>query len=227
MPLHVTAHERTVGIVVFKEGYERGCHAYHLAGRHVYVVYIGAVNLGYIFAVTHEHAVVHKATVFVERFARLRHAVTVLFVGGHVFHVVGNFAVYHVAVCVEHLFHLAVRSFDKAVLVNAGVATERRYKTYVLTFGRFYGAHARVVRVVNVAHLETRAFAVESARSERGKLSFMRKLGYRVAFVHELRELTRAEELFYRACYGAYVYKALRRNLGFVLYLHSFAYNAL
>lgn len=120
----------------------------------------------------------------------------------------------------------AVRRFDIAVLVDTRVARQRRNKTDVLPFGRFYRTHTRIVRVVNVTNLERNVLAVKTAGTQSGQLAAVRKLGNRVGFVHELRKLRRPEKLFYRARHGTNVNKRLRRNFGLRLNLHALAHDA-
>ena len=80
---------------------------------------------------------------------------------------------------------------------------------------------------MNVTHLEGNVLAVKTARTERGKLALVRQLGNGVGLVHELRELRRAEKLFYSARHGADVDKRLRGKLRVRLYLHALAHDAL
>ena len=71
---------------------------------------------------------------------------------------------------------LAVRRLDEAVLVDARVRRERRDEADVRTFRRLDRADAAVVRGVNVAHLEARALARETARPERRETTLVRDL---------------------------------------------------
>ena len=57
----------------------------------------------------------------------------------------------------------AIRRFDEAVFVDAGVGRQRADQTDVRAFRRLNRADARVVRVVNVSNLEGRAVAVQAA----------------------------------------------------------------
>ena len=98
---------------------------------------------------------VYEMIVFVKRFVCLRYYISVFFVGGEIINSVGD---YGNAVFV--LFHLAVRTHNKSVLVYFRESGKRRNKTYVLTFGRLYGAESTVMRVVNVAHFESCPVAV-------------------------------------------------------------------
>ena len=53
----------------------------------------------------------------------------------------------------------------------------------------------------------------------------MRKFGYRVGLIHELRQLRRTEKFFNRARNGSYVYKSRGRNVLGVLRGHTLFYN--
>ena len=80
-------------------------------------------------------------------------------------------------------------------LVDAGVGGEVADEADVRAFGRLDGAHAAVVRRVDVAHLEPGALAGEAARPQRGKPALVGEPGQRVGLVHELGQLARPEEL--------------------------------
>ena len=82
-------------------------------------------------------------------------------------HVVGDLAA----------LDLAVRRLDEAVLVDARVGRQRRDQTDVRTFRRLDRADTAVVRGVNVAHLEARALAGQTARPERRETTLVRHLG--------------------------------------------------
>ena len=215
LTLHVGAHQRTVGIVVFKERNKRGSDGNHLTGAYVHVVDVLAVTLRDVVAVTHHDTFVDEPVVFVKRLVSHGNDVTVLFVCGKIMHFVGD--------AVIDLVHAAVRRLDKAVFVDARVRRKRVDKTDVLSFGGLYRAHSRVMRIVNVADLERSALAVKTAGAEGRQLSLMRKLCNRVGFVHELRQLGGAEKLLYRAGHGTDIDKVLgSRRFGVVLNLHTF-----
>src|SRR5205085_11167045 len=99
------------------------------------------------------------------------------------------------AFCIEPLDvggHLAVlddtvRRLDKAEVVDLGVAGERRDESDVRTFGGLDRAHAAVLRVVNVAHLESGALTRKTARTERRQETLVRQLGEWVRLINELR----------------------------------------
>ena len=72
------------------------------------------------------------------------------------------------SVVIEHpaVIDLLVRRLDEAVLVDAGVAGQRRDQTDVRTFGGLDRTDAAVVSRVNVAHFESCALAGETTRSQ-------------------------------------------------------------
>ena len=219
LTLHVRAHQRAVGIVVFEERNKRGCHRYHLTGADVHIIYFVARYFRYVVAIAHKHTFFYKPVVFVKRLVRLSHSVTVFFVRRHISHFVGDAVVYFI--------HFSVRRFDKAVFVDARVRRQRVDKSDILSFGRFYRAHSRIVRIMNVAHFERRAVAVESARTESRKFALVGKFGNRIGFVHKLTELRRTEKFFYGACDRTNVDERLRSGrLVVLLNLHSFAHHS-
>ena len=159
-------------------------------------------------------ALVNKAAFLVERFVRLRHDISVLFVGGEVVHVIGDDT--------RVFVHAAVRAHDKAVLVDLRKGGQGRDQTDVLTFGRLDGTHSAVMGVVNIADLERRSVAVEAPGAECGQLTLVRELRDRVGLIHKLRKLGRAEKFADYRRNGADIDKARRRDLHGVLRGHSF-----
>ena len=119
-----------------------------------------------------------------------------------------------------------VRRLEEAELVHPRVGRERRDEADVRAFRRLDRAHAAVVRVVDVAHLEAGAIAREAARSERRETALVRQLGQRVRLVHELRELARAEERLDHRRDRARVDQVVRRDLLGVLQRHALADDA-
>ena len=76
---------------------------------------------------------------------------------------------------VEKLNHKHVTVDDIVAAISSNL--DLQYETDILTFGGFYGAQPAVVRVVNVAHFESRPVTVKTAGTERRKLTFMGKRG--------------------------------------------------
>jgi hypothetical protein len=80
----------------------------------------------------------------------------------------------------------------------------------VRAFRRLDRAHAPVVRIVHVAHLEAGAVAMQTARPERRQAALVRQLAERVRLVHELAELAAAEERLDDRRHGAGVHQVRR-----------------
>ena len=89
----------------------------------------------------------------------------------------------------------AIRRNEETEFVDARVKRERRNQTDVGAFRRFDRANTTVVRGVNVANFETGAFAVQTARAERGKAAFVRQHRQRVRLVDDLRQFAATEEV--------------------------------
>ena len=117
-------------------------------------------------------------------------------------HVVGDLA----------LAGAAVGRLDEAVLVDARERRERRDEADVRTFRRLDRADTTVVGRVNVADLEARSLARETAGSERGETTLVRDLRERVRLVHELRELRAAEVLLHHRGDGLRVDEVVRHE---------------
>ena len=121
---------------------------------------------------------------------------------------------------------LAVRGLDEAELIDLRVGGQRGDQTDVRAFGRFDGADAAVVRVMDVAHLEAGALPVKTARSERRQAALVGDLGERIDLVHELRQLGRSEELPDDAHERRGVQQVARREQRLVLDGHAVADDA-
>ena len=214
LTLHVTAHQRTVGVVVFQEGNKTCCNGNKLTGRNVDVVHLFTGEFQNLFTATAGNTGIDKVVVFVQRFVCLSDDVLVFFVGGEIFHKIRNGVV--------NFVHSAVGCFDKTIFVYAGVACQRGDKTDVLSFGRFNGAHSAVVCVVNVTHFECGSFSVKTAGAQCRKFTFVRKFRNGVGLVHELRKLRRTEKFLDCGRYGTHVDEQLRSGFAYFLHRHSF-----
>src|SRR5690606_10040920 len=128
-------------------------------------------------------------------------ALEVLAVGRHLRGLGNRVFIFHVRCQVlSRLLHhtilnLAVRRFDKAEFVNAGIGSQRGDKTNVRAFRCFYRTHTAIVRMMYVAHFEARAVAAQTTRSEGTETTLVRQLAEGVGLIHELAELTAAEEV--------------------------------
>ncbi len=189
LTLHVRTHERTVGIVVFKERNERGRYRNELFGRNVHIIHLIRRILRNQIAVAATDMGIFKAVGNIQRFVSLSDYKPIFFVGGEIIDVVGYPGIDNLAFSVQSMLNLSVRTHYKAVFVYLRESCKRRNKTYILTFGRFYRAKSAVMRVVNVAHVESSSFAVKTAGTERRQLTLMGKLCSGVGLVHELRQL--------------------------------------
>ena len=140
--------------------------------------------------------------VLVQGLVGLGDDVVFLFVRGHVADLVRD--------ALGGLVHAAVGRLDEAVAVDAGVGRQRADQADVRSFRRLDGAQARVVRVVNVAHVHGGAVAVEAARAQGRGAALVGQLRQGVGLVQELGELRGAEELLDRRGDRADVDEGLR-----------------
>ena len=120
-----------------------------------------------------------------------------------------------------------VGRLHEAVLGDPRVRRQRADEADVRTLGRLDRAHAAVMRLVDVAHLDRCALAGQAAGAERSQAAAMREAGQRVRLVHELRQLRGAEELLQRRHDRPDVDDRLRRDRVDVLGRHPLADDAL
>ena len=194
LTLHVRTHQGAGGVVVFQEGNHARRNGNDLTRRHVDEVNLIARNLHIFGHFADGNHVVDEAVVLIQRLGCRRNAVQVFFVSRHVDVLVGDAAVL--------LVHAAVRRFNKAVLVDAGVGRQRADQTDVRAFRRFNRADTGIVGIVYVANLEGGAVTVQTAGAQSGQTALVGQFSQRVVLVHELRQLGGTEEFLNRRRHG-------------------------
>ena len=90
---------------------------------------------------------IYKSSVLIKGFVCLCNIKSLLKVGGHIGNLVGYSLIF--------LVNTSVRRFDTAVFINPGKAAQGVDKSDVRTLRGLDGAHAAVVRMVNVCLLYT------------------------------------------------------------------------
>ncbi len=119
--------------------------------------------------------------------------------------------------------YAAIWRLDETVVVDARKAGKRADQADVRTLRRFDGANAAVVRRVNVAHFESRAFTRETAGPESRKTALVRDFAERIGLVHELAELRRSEKFADRRHDWLGVDQVVRHGRGhFLVHAHLF-----
>ncbi len=122
---------------------------------------------------------------------------------------------------------LAVRRFDKAVLVDAGIGRQVGDQADVRAFRGLDRAHTAVVAVVYVSDLEGCTVTGQAAGAQGGHTALVGQLGQRVGLVHELGQRGGTEELLDGRGNGADVDEGLRGDDVEVLDGHALADDAL
>ena len=217
LALHVGAHQRAVGVIVFQERNERGTDRDELLGADVHQRDVFARRHQVVAALTRRDQLFHEAAILVEFGGRLRDGVLLLFHRGQVDHLVGDLVIRH---------H-AIRRFDEAVFVDAREGRERVDQTDVRAFRRFDRADTAIVSRVNVADFEACALTRQTARPERGDAALMRHFRKRVGLVHELRKLAGAEELAHGSHGGLGVDEIVRHHRADIDRAHALLHGAL
>ena len=185
LALHVGAHQCTVRIIVFEERNQRGSDGNDLAWRHVHV--LDALR-GYqdgFAGFTGRDQFIGQRTFIADGRIRLSDDVAAFFDGGQVVDLIGNLGA----------FDLAVRGFQEAVFIQAGIQSQRVDQTNVRTFRCLDRADAAVVGRMHVAHFKAGAFACQTAGSQSRYAALVGNFRQRIGLVHELRQLGRTEEL--------------------------------
>ena len=172
---------------MLEEGDQRRCHRYHLFRRDIHVIHLFGRHDREFVHVTHGDKLIDEPVLAVDRRGRLGDHVLRLVDRGQELDFVGHLTVHH----------LAVRAFQKAGIVGAGVGCQRVDQADVRPFRRLNRAHATVVCRVHVAHFKARALARQTARPKRRNTALVGHLGQRVVLVHELGQLAGPKELLH------------------------------
>ena len=213
LPLHVGAHQRAVGVVVLQERNERGRDRHKLLRRHVHIFNLLTRQQLGVACFAGADQIIDKGAVGGKRQVGLSHTVLAFLYGRHIGDFVRHFAVHD----------LAVRAFDKAVLVDAGKGGQRVDQADVRAFRRFNRADAAIVGRMHVAHFEAGALTGQTARAKRRKAAFVGDFRQRVGLVHELRKLRGTEELAHRSSRGLCIDQVLRHHRINFNRAHAFA----
>ena len=217
LPLHIGAHQRTVGVVVLQERDKARGDRGDLVRSHVHQVHFAGRDHGEIGAFTRLDAIrLQEIALPVDRGVRLCGDQVFLLLG----RIVVDVRIVHIDLAV---LHAAVRRLDEAHRGDLRIDAQRRDQTDVRAFRRLDRAKASVVRVVHVAHLETGAVARQTAGTERRQTAFVRNFGQRVDLVHELRELRGSEEGVDHRRKGLGVDQVHRREHLVVTHVHALA----
>ncbi len=186
LPLHVGAHQSTVGVVVLQEGDHSRGHRYNHLRRNIHVVHDCGIFFLEFAAVAGGNLGADKAVVLVQRLIGLRHDVVILHIRRHIGHLIGHHA--------GGLIHLAVGRLHKAVLIDTGKGRQIGDQTDVGAFRGLDRAHTAVVAVVHIAHLKSGAVTGQAAGAEGRQTALVLQLGQRVVLIHELGQRRGTEE---------------------------------
>ena len=142
---------------MFQEWYEGRSDRYELLRRDIHIVDAILGHERHVALLAAEDEVFDERAMRVDAGVRLRDDRVFLAIG-----VEPRDLTRHLAV-----LHDEVGRLDEAQIVHPRIARERRDEADVRTFWRLDRAHAAVLRVVHVAHLEAGALARETTRTER------------------------------------------------------------
>ena len=185
LALHVRTHQCPVGVIMLQER-DQGCRdRYNLARRYIHEVNALRRSNGKFVLVANGNQLVGQTLgLLVHGGAGLGDDVVALFNCRQVNHFIGNHAV----------LDLPVRTLEEAVGIGTGVSRQRVNQTDVRTFRRLDRTHTTVMSRVHVTDLKSGALTGQTTWAQRRDTTLVRDLGQRVVLVHELGQLTGAEE---------------------------------
>ena len=217
LTLHVGAHERTVGIIVFQERNQGRCDRYNLLRRYVHIIRPFRRDAQYVVLTAGRNTFAQEITFVIQRFVGLCNDIFIFLVSGQIFNFIGN--------TFMRLIHFAVRCFNKTKLVNNRKGRKRTDQADVRTFRRLNGAHTSVVGVMYVTDFITGPFTGQTAGSQCRETAFMRQLCQRIVLIHELGQLAAAKEFLNRRHHRTDIDQRLRSDNIHVLDGHAFFYH--
>ena len=212
LSLHIGSHKSAIGIVVFKERNHGSSDRDNLLGRNVHVFYHISGNFGSLFLDACGDPFIDKPIVFIEWFVSLSNNKSFFLIGSHIFDIIGD----------AFINNLAIRSFNKAERVDASIIGKRADKPNIGSFGSFYGAHAAVMRNMNIPDFKPCPFPAQPARSQCREPPLVCKFGKRIMLIHKLRKLRGAEKFLNGSHDRPNVNKILWRNNFGVVGSHAF-----
>ena len=224
---HVRAHQRAVGIVVFKEGNKSSCNRRNLLGSYVHQSNFRGRYNRIVGLLTAFHGRTDKGTIGIQRCITLTDDFVFFFLSTEIDHIVvvqvGLVNVIAIGILLTAVLNDAVGRFDEAEVIDFGINAERRNQTDVRTFRTFNRAETAVVSVVHVAHLKTGTFTRQTAGTQCRKATLVGHFGQRVRLVHKLRQRVRTEERVDDARNGFGVNQISRSEHFVVTHIHAFA----
>ena len=157
LTLHVSAHQRTVSVIIFQEGNQCGCNGYYLLRRNVHQVAAFRCDGKYVVLSAGSNTLAQEVALVIQGFVRLCNNVFIFFIGSHVNNFVGNALVFFI--------NYAVRSFHEAIFIDNSEGGQGANQADVRTFRGFNGAHTAIVGVVYVADFVACALTGQTARA--------------------------------------------------------------
>ncbi|MNK72514.1 hypothetical protein D3C87_919930 [compost metagenome] len=185
LTLHVGAHQCAVGVIVLQERDQRGSDGHGLHRRDVHEVDFRRRLEQRLTLETARHELLGEHALGIGQGVGLGDDVLVFLDRRQELDLVGDLAV----------AHLAVRGFEEAVLVGAGVHGQRVDQADVRAFRGFDGADAAVMGRMDVAHFEAGTLTGQAARAQGRDATLVGDFRQRVVLIHELGQLRGAEEL--------------------------------
>ena len=113
----------------------------------------------------------HEMALFIQRLIRLCHDIVILFVRSQINHLIGYDRILRI-----RLVHNAVRRLHETVFIDPRIGCQGVDQTDVRTFRGLNRAHTSVMRIVNIADLESRTVSGQTAGAQCGQTSLVGQL---------------------------------------------------
>ena len=125
--------------------------------------------------------------------------------------------------CIDNF---TIGGFDETILVDPAIGGQGADQPDVGAFRRLDRADTAVVGVMDIPHIEPGPLSSETTRPQSGKAALVGQFSQRIGLVHELAELTPAEEFAGGSHHGADVDQGHGGQLLWVTDAHAFAHHS-
>ena len=222
LPLHVGAHQRTVGIVIFQEGNQRRRYREDHPRRYVHIFDDRLRIFGSFIQITARYIVALEMSLCIQGSVCLRHMIIIFFIRRHIGDLVRDLRICRIA----HI-DATIRCLNESVFIDSGIAGQRVDQANVRTFRRLNRAHSAVMRIVNISDFESGSVPGQTAGPQSGETSLVCQLRQRIVLVHKLGQLRGTEEFLHRCLHRFDIDQGLCRNLFRIVCGHSLPDHAL
>ena len=199
---------------MLQEWNQRSCDRSNLLRRDVHQFHLVRLYDRIICIATSLNLTTDKRSIIIQRSITLSYNLILLFFGRQI----NDMVIVKIHFTTSNF---AVRSFDKAKIIDLCIHTQRRNQTNVRSFRRFNRTQTSIVCIVHVTHLKSGTVTRQTARTQGRQTTFVSDFSQWIRLIHELRQSIRTEEgIDYRR--NRFRVNQIRRGEHFIItYIHA------